>query len=84
MVIGLVLSLAKFNRIVKLDPHTRTARVRVVLANQDLRLKPGMYATLRIVEPALRGLVSCPRDCLQKSVELREDGVSRRRPRERA
>ncbi len=30
-----------------LDPTTRTARVRVELANPDLRLKPGMYATLR-------------------------------------
>ena len=29
-----------------LDPETRTARVRVVLANADLRLKPGMYATV--------------------------------------
>ena len=31
-----------------LAPETRTARVRVALANPGLRLKPGMYATLRI------------------------------------
>jgi membrane fusion protein, copper/silver efflux system len=30
-----------------LDPATRTARVRVELANPGLQLKPGMYATLR-------------------------------------
>ncbi len=29
-----------------IDPDTRTARVRVALANADLMLKPGMYATL--------------------------------------
>ena len=32
-----------------ISPETRTVRVRVVLANADLQLKPGMYATLRIV-----------------------------------
>ncbi|HZO18596.1 MAG TPA: efflux RND transporter periplasmic adaptor subunit, partial [Gemmatimonadaceae bacterium] len=30
------------------NPETRTARVRVELANPRLRLKPGMYATLRL------------------------------------
>jgi membrane fusion protein, copper/silver efflux system len=39
-----------------LDPTTRTARVRVELANPELLLKPGMYATLRLASrtaPAL-------------------------------
>lgn len=31
-----------------LDPETRTVRVRVELPNPGLRLKPGMYATLRV------------------------------------
>ncbi|MBK9410884.1 MAG: efflux RND transporter periplasmic adaptor subunit [Gemmatimonadetes bacterium] len=31
-----------------LDTETRTVRVRVALANAGVRLKPGMYATLRI------------------------------------
>jgi Cu(I)/Ag(I) efflux system membrane fusion protein len=31
-----------------LDPTTRTARVRVVLPNPGLALKPGMYATVRL------------------------------------
>ncbi|HSE44135.1 MAG TPA: efflux RND transporter periplasmic adaptor subunit [Gemmatimonadales bacterium] len=30
-----------------LNPETRTARVRVEMANPDLHLKPGMYATFR-------------------------------------
>lgn len=32
-----------------LSAETRTARVRVEIPNADMRLKPGMYATLRIV-----------------------------------
>lgn len=32
-----------------LDPETRTARVRVEMANPGLQLKPGMYATFRFV-----------------------------------
>ena len=34
-----------------LDPETRTARVRMALANPGLRLKPGMYATFRFDAP---------------------------------
>jgi len=34
-----------------LDPETRTAKVRVALANPDLRLKPGMYATFHFDAP---------------------------------
>lgn len=31
-----------------IDPETRTARIRVELSNSALRLKPGMYGTIRI------------------------------------
>ena len=34
-----------------LNAETRTARVRVALANPGLRLKPGMYATLHVPGP---------------------------------
>lgn len=34
------------------DPDTRTSRVRIELANGDLALRPGMYATLEITGPA--------------------------------
>ena len=37
-----------------LNPETRTVRVRVVLPNADLRLKPGMYATIRIAGDGAR------------------------------
>jgi Cu(I)/Ag(I) efflux system membrane fusion protein len=43
------------------NPETRTARVRVELANSQLRIKPGMYATLRITGVASVGALSVPR-----------------------
>lgn len=44
-----------------LNPETRTARVRVVLPNGDLRLKPGMYATLRIAGTERANVLTVPR-----------------------
>ena len=44
-----------------LDPETRTARVRVELPNDRLRLKPGMYATLRVRGVARGNALSVPR-----------------------
>lgn len=46
-----------------LNPETRTARVRVELANPDLALKPGMYATLEFSGAVARGL-SVPRSAV--------------------
>lgn len=43
-----------------LDPATRTARVRVTLANPGFRLKPGMYGVLRLAASAVEG-VQVPR-----------------------
>jgi len=47
-----------------LDPETRTARVRVELANAGLRLKPGMYATLLVRGAALGDVLSVPRSAV--------------------
>ncbi len=48
-----------------LNPETRTARVRVEFANPALAIKPGMYATLRIVGAGSAGAVlSVPRSAL--------------------
>lgn len=47
-----------------LSPTTRTARVRVILPNQDLHLKPGMYATLRIEGRELSRVLTVPRDAV--------------------
>lgn len=52
-----------------IDPETRTAKVRVSLPNGDLRLKPGMYATLRIVGAERRGVLTVPRDAVLSTGE---------------
>ncbi|MEP7325092.1 MAG: efflux RND transporter periplasmic adaptor subunit [Gemmatimonadota bacterium] len=46
-----------------LNPDTRTATVRVVLANPGLQLKPGMYATLRFTTTAA-AILSIPRSAV--------------------
>ena len=47
-----------------LSPDTRTARVRVTLANAQGLLKPGMYATLLMAIDADRRVLSVPRGAL--------------------
>lgn len=47
-----------------LDPNTRTARVRVVLPNGDLRLKPGMYATILILGTGRVNALTVPRSAI--------------------
>jgi cobalt-zinc-cadmium efflux system membrane fusion protein len=46
-----------------LDPQLRTARVRCALANPDGRLKPQMFAAVRIDRPSIRGL-AVPRNAV--------------------
>jgi membrane fusion protein, copper/silver efflux system len=64
-----------------LDPETRTARVRVVLANPGLRLKPGMYATFRITGAARPSAITVPRTAVLVTGERslvfvrRDDGM---------
>jgi Cu(I)/Ag(I) efflux system membrane fusion protein len=68
-----------------LDPTTRTARVRVELANSDLALKPGMYATLRFTA-ALDTALTVPRSAVLVTGERalaflkRPDGAYEPRP----
>lgn len=52
-----------------INPETRTARVRVVLPNGDLRLKPGMYATLRITGAERGGVLTVPRSAVLSTGE---------------
>ncbi len=47
-----------------LSPETRTARVRVALANPGLALKPGMFATIRLTAPITRAVLSVPRSAV--------------------
>jgi Cu(I)/Ag(I) efflux system membrane fusion protein len=51
------------------NPETRTARVRVVFANADLHLKPGMYATLRITGAERADVLTIPRDAVLSTGE---------------
>jgi Cu(I)/Ag(I) efflux system membrane fusion protein len=45
------------------NPETRTARIRVELANPELALKPGMYATIRFAAPS-DSVLSVPRSAV--------------------
>jgi len=51
----------------ELDPETRTARARVEIANQEGRLRPGMFATARltVVEEGGRQALQVPRGAIQ-------------------
>jgi membrane fusion protein, copper/silver efflux system len=63
-----------------LNPDTRTARIRVALPNPGMRLKPGMYATIRI-RGVSSNAVSVPRSALLSTGERnlvfvrRKDGM---------
>jgi cobalt-zinc-cadmium efflux system membrane fusion protein len=60
------------------DPVLRTAKVRCVLPNQNEELKPGMFATVDIVQPRLRRL-AVPDDAVDRinesSFAFVEDGT---------
>jgi len=46
------------------DPTTRTTRIRVELSNPGLRLRPGMYATIRVPGAQRANIVSVPRSAV--------------------
>lgn len=48
-----------------LDPQTRTIPVRIVVPNPGNRLRPGMFASAAIAEPATRDAIFVPEDALQ-------------------
>ena len=51
------------------NPETRTARVRVSLANPALRLKPGMFATLRFAGTPRADVLTVPRTAVLSTGE---------------
>lgn len=69
-----------------LDPQTRTVRVRVVLANPGLQLKPGMYATILIAGNARTGVLTVPRSAVlstgERSIVFVRDTSGHLTPRE--
>ncbi|MDE3129099.1 MAG: efflux RND transporter periplasmic adaptor subunit [Gemmatimonadota bacterium] len=52
-----------------INPDTRTARVRVVLSNGDMALKPGMYATLTASAREAPHTLSVPRNAVLSTGE---------------
>lgn len=52
-----------------LNPDTRTVRVRVVLSNPNLTLKPGMYATIRIAGRERANVLTVPRSAVLSTGE---------------
>ncbi len=52
-----------------INPDTRTARVRVALANGDMALKPGMYATLTASAREAPSTLSIPRNAVLSTGE---------------
>ncbi|HEX8724524.1 MAG TPA: efflux RND transporter periplasmic adaptor subunit, partial [Gemmatimonadaceae bacterium] len=52
-----------------INPDTRTARVRIALANADLALKPGMYATLTAQAHEAEHALSVPRNAVLSTGE---------------
>jgi Cu(I)/Ag(I) efflux system membrane fusion protein len=69
-----------------LDPQTRTVRVRVVLANAGLQLKPGMYATIVIAGTERANVLTVPRSAVlstgERSIVFVRDSADRLSPRE--
>lgn len=51
------------------DPVTRTAKVRVTLGNPGMRLKPGMYATLRMNGASSASTLGIPRSAVLQTGE---------------
>ena len=49
----------------QLDPQTRTVPVRLAVPNPGTRLRPGMFATASIHEPATRTAIFVPENALQ-------------------
>ncbi len=52
-----------------LSQATRTVRVRVVMSNGDMRLKPGMYATIRIAGTEHANTLTVPRSAVLSTGE---------------
>lgn len=68
------------------NPETRTAKIRVALVNQGMRLKPGMYATLRSSSVAAKATLSVPRSAVlqtgERSLVFVKAGNGQLEPRE--
>jgi len=50
----------------RVEPESRTLEVRIAVANEDGRLKPGMFADVEIATTALKDVLVIPDEALQK------------------
>lgn len=48
----------------RLDPETRTARARIILANRTFELKPGMFGTIRFGARSRTAVLNVPRSAV--------------------
>lgn len=67
-----------------LDPLSRNLMVRLVVPNEDMMLKPGMFARASINTGAHQNILAVPRDAIlfassESEVFIVEDGVARKR-----
>ena len=53
----------------RVDPKTRTLKAYVEVNNKDLKLVPGMYATVRVIAPAVSNAVKVPAQAVLHSGE---------------
>ncbi len=69
-----------------INPETRTAKVRVVLPNPGMRLKPGMYSTLRMDGSGSVATLGVPRSAVlqtgERSLVFVKAGNGQLQPRE--
>jgi Cu(I)/Ag(I) efflux system membrane fusion protein len=69
-----------------LDAATRTARVRIELANPGLRLKPGMFATVHVSGATRERVLTVPRSAVlvtgQRSIVFLKSTAGMLEPRE--
>ena len=70
----------------KVDPKTRTLRAYVEVDNEDLKLVPGMYATVNVAAPAMSGAVKVPSQAVihsgERSIVIVQTGRGVFEPRE--
>ena len=59
-----------------IDPMTRMAEVEIYLKNRDLKLKPGMYATVEIEVDRHHGVLMVPSSTVQQESRISEEDLS--------
>lgn len=48
----------------QVDPHSRTAIIKIEIPNEDSKLRPGMFARLKIAKKERKGVLQIPKEAL--------------------